>query len=192
MLAPPSRASAPKGLAAQAGGVPGLELPWKPRTVSAFYGTALPRPYLLLDKTSGEVKTDRLAPPKVNDALLGASQAPGKPFPLPLVVQATHTSSGSRTPPRVCPRTRRLGVPDPVQARRPAGRRRAGGWPRRASLPAWRLRGRRRRRSGAAPRQEAPLRSVLLLPGTPCCPRQRSPFLPAQEAPLRRLCKADS
>ena len=135
MLAPPSRASAPKGFAAQAGGVPGLELPWKPRTVSAFYGTALPRPYLLLDKTSGQVKTDRLEPPKVNDALLGASQAPGRPFPPPLCAN-NNTSWLTHAAPRV-PRTRRLGVPDPVQARRAPRRRRAGGWPRRTSLPAW-------------------------------------------------------
>jgi hypothetical protein len=89
MLAPPSRVSAPKGFAAPGGGVPGLELPWKPRTVSGFYGNAVPRPYLLLDKTSGQVKKDRLGPPKVNEALLGASQAPRTPFPPVLLVQTT-------------------------------------------------------------------------------------------------------
>ena len=72
MLAPPSRVSAPKAV-----GVP----VWVPRTVSAFYGTALPRPYLLLDKTSGQVVKERVAPPKVSDALLGESQGAAVAFP---------------------------------------------------------------------------------------------------------------
>ncbi len=42
-----------------------------PRTVSAFYGTALPRPFLLY-KGGVLVKEERVAAPRLNDALLGA------------------------------------------------------------------------------------------------------------------------
>ena len=46
---------------------------WLPKTVTSFYGGTLPRPFLLLDKTTGQVTKERMAAPKLNDALLGAS-----------------------------------------------------------------------------------------------------------------------
>jgi len=55
----------------------GLPLGWMPKTVEHFYGTQLPRPYLVI-KQDGQVDRERLAPPRVNAALLGA---PIRPFP---------------------------------------------------------------------------------------------------------------
>jgi hypothetical protein len=40
--------------------------------LSSFYGAAVPRPYVLLDKETGEPVQDRVDPPQVNDALIGA------------------------------------------------------------------------------------------------------------------------
>ena len=42
-----------------------------PRTVASFYGSAVPRPYVVHD-AAGEVKQDRVAKPRVNAALVGA------------------------------------------------------------------------------------------------------------------------
>ena len=42
-----------------------------PRTVASFYGSTVPRPYVVCDAL-GEVKQDRVAKPRVNAALVGA------------------------------------------------------------------------------------------------------------------------
>ena len=42
-----------------------------PRTVASFYGTAVPRPYIMRDDL-GTVVKDRVAAPRVNAALVGA------------------------------------------------------------------------------------------------------------------------
>ena len=42
-----------------------------PRTVASFYGSNVPRPYVVRDAL-GEVKQDRVAKPRVNAALVGA------------------------------------------------------------------------------------------------------------------------
>lgn len=43
--------------------------------LSSFYGAAVPRPYVLLDKETGETVQDRVDAPQVNDALIGAHVA---------------------------------------------------------------------------------------------------------------------
>ena len=45
-----------------------------PRTVASFYGSTVPRPYVVCDAL-GEVKQDRVAKPRVNAALVGACRS---------------------------------------------------------------------------------------------------------------------
>ena len=77
-----------------------------PRTVASFYGSTVPRPYVVCDAL-GEVKQDRVAKPRVNAALVGACRA-----------LASGQACASYTPARAATPACRVVAPDksPVQS----------------------------------------------------------------------------
>ena len=148
-----------------------------PRTVASFYGSAVPRPYVMHDR-EGEVLQDRVDKPRVNGALVGARAL------APCFACACWPDSPLR----------RLGARPVLVSRRPSGGRRAaprGPHGRRRRPPQAACGGRRRRggRPGACARA----------PASPPFPRARnadaraarrmtpSPAVPRAAAPSRAV-----